>query len=67
VLAALLDLAGERAQAVAVAPEPAIDESWAEPMVFGGCSTEGQARPGPAATDPDRQKVRPHPSQGAQA
>ncbi len=44
--AALLDLAGERAQAVRLPAEPAIDESWEEPMAFGGCSTEGQARPG---------------------
>ncbi|MBA4266146.1 MAG: nitrate reductase molybdenum cofactor assembly chaperone [Comamonadaceae bacterium] len=46
VLAAVLELAGEKAEAVAVAPEPEIDESWAEPAVFGGCSTEGQAKPG---------------------
>jgi len=46
VLAAVLELAGEKAEAVAVAPEPEIDESWAEPEVFGGCSTEGQAKPG---------------------
>ena len=46
VLAALLDLAGEKAQAVPVAPEPELDESWAEPMAFDGCSTQGQARPG---------------------
>jgi nitrate reductase delta subunit len=46
VLAALLDLAGEKAQAVAVPPEPELDESWAEPMAFDGCSTQGQARPG---------------------
>ncbi len=46
VLAALLDLAGEKAQAVPVPPEPALDESWAEPMAFDGCSTQGQARPG---------------------
>ena len=26
--------------------EPEIDASWAEPEVFGGCSTEGQAKPG---------------------
>jgi len=45
VLAAVLELAGEKAEAVAVAPEPEIDESWAEPAVFGGCSTEGQAKP----------------------
>ena len=46
VLAAVLELAGEKAEAVAVAPEPEMDESWAEPEVFGGCSTEGQAKPG---------------------
>ena len=46
VLAALLDLAGEKAQAVPVAAEPELDESWAEPMAFDGCSTQGQARPG---------------------
>ena len=45
VLAALLDLAGEKAQAVPVAAEPELDESWAEPMAFDGCSTQGQARP----------------------
>jgi len=44
VLAALLDLAGEKAQAVPVPPEPELDESWAEPMAFDGCSTQGQAR-----------------------
>ncbi len=46
VLAAVLELAGEKAEAVAIAPEPEMDESWAEPEVFGGCSTEGQAKPG---------------------
>jgi nitrate reductase molybdenum cofactor assembly chaperone NarJ/NarW len=46
VLAALLDLAGEKAQAVTVPPEPELDETWAEPMAFDGCSTQGQARPG---------------------
>lgn len=46
VLAALLELAGERAQAVEVAPEPELDASWAEPLAFDGCSTQGQARPG---------------------
>lgn len=46
VLAAVLELAGEKAEAVAVAPEPEMDESWSEPEVFGGCSTEGQAKPG---------------------
>ena len=46
VLGALLELAGEKAEAVAPAPEPTLDESWAEPVVFDGCSTQGQARPG---------------------
>ena len=46
VLGALLEMAGEKAEAVAPAPEPPIDESWAEPVVFDGCSTQGQARPG---------------------
>ena len=46
VLAAVLELAVEKAEAVAVAPEPEMDESWAEPEVFGGCSTVGQAKPG---------------------
>lgn len=45
VLAAILDLAGERAERVALTTEPSIDESWEEPPVFGGCSSQGQARP----------------------
>jgi nitrate reductase delta subunit len=48
VLAAVLELAGEKAEPVPVAPEPEMDESWAEPEVFGGCSTAGQAKPGQA-------------------
>lgn len=44
-LAALLELAGEKAQTVTVPPEPALDESWAEPEAFDGCSTRGQAGP----------------------
>ena len=46
VLGALLELAGERAQPVAPPAEPPLDESWAEPAVFDGCSTQGQAKPG---------------------
>jgi nitrate reductase delta subunit len=45
-LGALLEMAGQKAEAVEPAPEPELDESWAEPVVFDGCSTQGQARPG---------------------
>lgn len=46
VLGALLELAGEKAQAITVAAEPSLDEAWVEPPVFDGCSTKGQAKPG---------------------
>lgn len=46
VLAAVLDLAGQPLRSVAVAQEPALDESWSEPPAFDGCSGAGQARPG---------------------
>lgn len=48
VLAALLDLAGHKAQAVSIPLEPDLDETWEEPLAFGGCSTQGQATPGKA-------------------
>jgi nitrate reductase delta subunit len=64
VLGALLDLAGRKAQPVEPAREPEMDESWAEPPAFDGCSKQGQARPG------EPQPVRivrkaDHPRQGA--
>ncbi|HMA09738.1 MAG TPA: nitrate reductase molybdenum cofactor assembly chaperone, partial [Ramlibacter sp.] len=46
VMAAVLELAGHRAEAVAVADDEPVDDSWAEPVVFDGCSTKGQAVPG---------------------
>ena len=46
VLGALLELAGEKAQPVTPPAEPPLDESWAEPVVFDGCSSKGQAKPG---------------------
>ena len=45
VLGALIELAGEQAQAVKLPAEEPLDESWAEPVVFDGCATKGQARP----------------------
>lgn len=46
VIGALLELAGEKAQPVKIAAEQPLDESWIEPRVFDGCSSQGQARPG---------------------
>jgi nitrate reductase delta subunit len=43
VAGALLELAGERAEAVSLPEEQDLDEAWAEPEVFGGCSIDGQA------------------------
>jgi len=45
VIAAVLELSGQKVQAVPVAEEPALDDAWAEPPAFDGCSTRGQARP----------------------
>ena len=45
-LGALIELAGEKAAAVPLPEEAPIDESWAEPAAFDGCSVSGQARPG---------------------
>ena len=46
VLGALLELAGEKAQPVEPVADEPLDDSWAEPVVFDGCSAKGQARPG---------------------
>jgi nitrate reductase delta subunit len=46
VVGALIELAGEKAQPVEPAVDEALDESWAEPPVFDGCSVKGQAMPG---------------------
>jgi len=46
VLAAVLELSGSKVEAVKVRAEETLDESWAEPAVFDGCSTRGQAAPG---------------------
>ena len=63
VLAAVLDLAGERAQAVKIPDEPALDESWEEPLAFDGCSTLGQARRG----QPQTIQITRRPTAGAAA
>jgi nitrate reductase delta subunit len=45
VIGALLDLAGEKAEPVKVVAEDPLDESWADPPAFDGCSPKGQGRP----------------------
>ena len=46
VLGALIELAGETCAPVDVPDEAPIDDSWAEPAAFDGCSSAGQSRPG---------------------
>ncbi|GAB3767199.1 nitrate reductase molybdenum cofactor assembly chaperone [Ramlibacter monticola] len=45
-VAAVLELAGQKVEAVPVAPEESLDATWEEPVAFGGCSQHGQAAPG---------------------
>lgn len=44
-IAAVLELAGEAVQHVPLPPDEALDDAWAEPPAFDGCSTKGQSRP----------------------
>ena len=67
VLAALLDLAGERAERVALPDEPALDEAWAEPAAFEGCSVAGQAPSGAARPVQIVKPQRPSTAQGARS
>ena len=68
VLAAVLDLAGERAERVELPAEPALDDAWAEPEALGGCSTAGQSKPGqPQPIQIVRRTPAPQPPMGVQA
>jgi nitrate reductase delta subunit len=42
---ALLELAGEKVRLAGVPDDEPLDECWAEPPAFEGCSSTGQARP----------------------
>jgi nitrate reductase molybdenum cofactor assembly chaperone NarJ/NarW len=44
-VAAVLELAGHKAESVPVVDDAPLDETWAEPVVFDGCSVKGQAAP----------------------
>lgn len=48
VLGALLELSGERAEAVRFVPDEALDAAWEEPVAFDGCASRGQSKPGQA-------------------
>ncbi|MDT8998015.1 nitrate reductase molybdenum cofactor assembly chaperone [Paucibacter sp. APW11] len=45
-IGAVLELAGERPQAVPITADEALDEAWQEPAAFDGCSSKGQSKPG---------------------
>jgi nitrate reductase delta subunit len=62
-VAAVLELAGQKVEAVPVAPDESLDASWEEPEAFGGCSSRGQAAPG--RPQPIQIVRRPAASQGA--
>ena len=63
VLGALIEMAGEKAQAVTPAAEEPLDDSWAEPVAFDGCSSKGQSKPGQA--QPVHIVRKSQPAQGA--
>ncbi len=64
VIAAVLEAAGQKAQAVDITPERDMDEAWAEPDAFDGCATQGQNRPGQPQPIQIVRKARPQSSQG---
>lgn len=46
-IAAAIEFSGEKFKIVELKPEEeSMDEEWAEPPAFGGCSTRGQSKPG---------------------
>jgi len=48
-IAAVIEFSGEKFKIVDLKPEEnSMDEEWAEPPAFSGCSTRGQSKPGEA-------------------
>ncbi|MDC8786074.1 nitrate reductase molybdenum cofactor assembly chaperone [Roseateles koreensis] len=45
-IGAVLELAGEKPQAVQITPDEALDDAWVEPAAFDGCTSKGQSKPG---------------------
>jgi nitrate reductase molybdenum cofactor assembly chaperone NarJ/NarW len=65
VVAGVLEMAGHKVQSVPVVPDEDLDEAWAEPPAFDGCSARGQAAPG--APQPIQIVRKSNASQGAPA
>ena len=66
-VAAVLELAGQKVEPVPVTPDEALDEAWAEPVAFGGCSTQGQAAPGQPQPIQIVRRAPAQPAQGARS
>ena len=47
IVAAVLELSGQKVEAVPFAPDEGLDDTWPEPAVFHGCSSRGQSAPKP--------------------
>lgn len=62
-LGALIELAGGEPHAVKLEPDAPLDATWAEPIVFDGCSAQGQAKP--EAPQPIRIVRKDNTAQGA--
>ena len=69
VLAATIEAAGGKAEAAPLAAEPALDDVWAEPPAFDGCSVQGQARPRGLTREPQPIHIvrKPSRSEGVKA
>ncbi len=50
VIAAVLEVSGQRVRSMALTPEPEMDEVWAEPEALRGAGRQGQSRPDQPAT-----------------
>jgi nitrate reductase delta subunit len=44
----VLEICGQHVQAVPIVADESMDDVWQEPEAFGGCSTQGQSKPGEA-------------------
>ena len=66
-IGAVLELAGQKVQAVPVVPDEDMDDAWAEPPAFDGCSSRGQAAPGAPQPIHIVRPSKTHASQGARA